>query len=294
MVVTDYLRTTNSPSIVVPPFLTGPLGLVPSTKVYIGLIETGAGGDLIIRPFRQGHNLMQLSCTTHDQPGVLVRLIEAITALGVNIVNADSTAINHLNRHQCELILDWTGSKYPDRCLSNASLERHYRDYQGIVPVTVERNVALFNSIVENCADVLEVHEVNGVQVPLLTLREIDSPKDLEMQGPVTISRHSVRSFHIEIPVPIPLLTRLCLKSGIRKDEGLHYILLAETASRTLRAFFPSTELLPRLVHVAFGHLDAPGVLTAILRTLASASFSTLTSLVPKEQGCQKYSGSPS
>src|SRR5689334_19608462 len=111
MYVVDFLRKTKESSLIVPPFHTGQLGLLPETDVYVSLMEGRPGIEVVIRPFQSnGGNLTHVACTMYDQPGVVRRLVDAVSELGVNIVNLVSCAIDHLERQAVDMVIDWTGS----------------------------------------------------------------------------------------------------------------------------------------------------------------------------------------
>src|SRR5688500_2437637 len=120
MPVLDYPRwtgpATDGLSIVVPPFHTGGLGLVPKPELRLALHlphTHSSHGELLaaiqVTPFHSEHHKMfRLQCILHDRPGVVGTLLEAISHHNVNIIKQDSCQINAGNHHYVGLILDWT------------------------------------------------------------------------------------------------------------------------------------------------------------------------------------------
>lgn len=119
MLVIDYLRHTESNSIVIPPFHRGHLGFVPGTPVSVALMTEPApkkyGCEVFITPFSSHtSNLFKLSCTLRDEPGAVDRVVAAVSSMNLNIVLQESACINHLCHHVANLMLDWTQSEHPE------------------------------------------------------------------------------------------------------------------------------------------------------------------------------------
>jgi len=100
MIVLDYLKTTKDDKLVIPPFQTGHLGLLPDTEVHACLLapaqEQVKHAEVLISPYApQPDSLARLSCTMRDQPGVVERLVRAITDLEVNIDSQESSGVNY-------------------------------------------------------------------------------------------------------------------------------------------------------------------------------------------------------
>jgi ACT domain-containing protein len=285
MLILGYPNRTVGSSIVIPPFHTGHLGFVPETEVQIYLkvpyTEGATNCEIVITPYESNtENIMQLSCTMKDQPGVVGRLINVIASMKINIVSLASSGIDYLNSHRVDMILDWSTSEaYQRNVPSSQSVQRHYRDYHSIFPINIQRYVELFERIIENCESVLALDSVAGISLPMITLRPISAPGPVRHIGVVTVKHHPLKPLHAEIELPTTLINRLKAKLKTT-DESLLYILLSETETRTLRAFFPRPDIIPRIVHLGFYHFDMPGALSTILGPLARANFNILTSLL--------------
>jgi len=48
-----------------------------------------------------------LTCTLHDNVGVVGKLVDALSELNVNIVTQESSALNYQNDHIVGMVLDW-------------------------------------------------------------------------------------------------------------------------------------------------------------------------------------------
>jgi MinD superfamily P-loop ATPase len=152
MLVLDYPKMTKDGSITIPPFHTGHLGFVPETPVHMYLTHSQRKGakeysELLVTPFQRNvGEMLRLSCIMEDRPGVVERLIDAISDLNVNIVTEESASINHLNHHLVSMIVDLSSSYLPRSEPTETSI-RDYGDYRGIVPLNDTRAVELFESI---------------------------------------------------------------------------------------------------------------------------------------------------
>jgi len=133
MIVLDYLKNCMSSSIIVPPFHTGHLGFLPDTEVQAYLMAPHARGatncEVLITPFQpSAGNMMELSCTMEDEPGVVGGVVDAASDLRINIVSLETSGIDHLNKHRLHMILDWSPSKYARAFPSSPNVQQHYRN----------------------------------------------------------------------------------------------------------------------------------------------------------------------
>src|SRR5262249_36792348 len=93
------------------------------------------------------------------------------------------------------------------------------------------------------------------------------------------------RKLYKPVLIDLPRDAYAFLKENLSfADERLHYILLSEADTRTLRAVFPKPETFRNMLYVGFFHNDEPGGLAAILRPLAAAGFNILTSLIRRDK----------
>jgi hypothetical protein len=66
-----------------------------------------------------------------------------------------------------------------------------------------------------------------------------------------------------------------------RDEEGsLHYILVSDIESKTLRVFIPRRGREKRMVHLGFVHKNLPGALCAITDFIAASQLSIVSGLV--------------
>jgi hypothetical protein len=197
MLVLGYLSHLNQNALRIPPFHTGHLGLLPDTEVNLYLVAPNTAHsvscELLVSPVnRKPDSLTQITCVMEDKPGVVSHLIEAVSDLKLNIICQESSSINHMNHHLVELLVDWSTSSFSDdKADSFDSTQRDYRNYSSIFPVRSRRSMALFDSIVAHCADVIVF---DGNQ-PRLAFRTIPIPNNESTHGTTTIERDSKSVF---------------------------------------------------------------------------------------------------
>lgn len=286
MDILDYLKRAKGPIITIPPFHTGHLGFVPDTEVYVYLaIPPNPGStncEVVVTPYESTmDNIMQFNCTMRDQPGVVNRLVDVIAERNINIASLETVSIRQFDHHRATMILNWStaGEKYSRHIPSSQKTQLGYWDYHSIFPVNDERYVELFERIIESCSDVLVWENVAGKQLPVMNMRPIAPPALMSNIGLVAVKRHPVRKQHVQLELPPTLLKRLAASLGV-DGQSLHYMLVSETTTRTLRILFPRPEIIPRVVHLGFYHSDIPRALSVILGPLARANFNILTSLL--------------
>jgi predicted amino acid-binding ACT domain protein len=284
MIVLDYLKWTKNNMILVPPFHTGHLGLVPDTTVQVGLIAFPTGGDhceLIVTPYELSADKAYVHCTMKDQPGVVQRLLEAVSLLNINIDLQESSAIDRLNYHSVNLLIDWSSSQLRSRDSTRPQRQR-YAAWQSHFPLGEERYVRLFESIVAHCGHLIVWDEESYPPRPQLFIRPLGGHQ-VKPHANAKVQRHDkLHSYHVTIPIPDEVLGTLHNRLGTQVDRDLPYVLLSETDERVLRVFFPRLQLVDSLVHLGFYHRDLPGALSTITHLLAEQQFNIITSLVRK------------
>lgn len=291
MIVLGYLSSAKSNVILIPPFHTGHLGLVPDTEVQIYLLAPTTEAtesincELLITPIqRKEGRLCQISCLMDDKPGVVSHLIDAIYGTGLNIISQESSSINHLHHHFVTLLADWSSSPYPtDEKRSLLSTQRRFQDYASLFPIGSLRSVKLFENIVAQCCDVMAWDETASPPVPRLSIRTIGINAREDYKTTAKISRSKDRKFTSEFEIPSNIASQVRQRLGIAGDAPLAYLLLSDTEDRTLRIFFPKPQVVSKTVHVGFHHNDLPGALSAIMSLVARADFNILTSLLRKK-----------
>jgi acetolactate synthase small subunit len=292
-IVLDYIKRLIGRNILIPPFH-GHLGFLPDTEVWVYLMSpnsTGPACEVLITPYElQPENIMLLSCTLKDGPGAVNQLVGVIAGMGINIVSLETSVINHLNHHRVNMTLDWsTSEKFPRRVPSSQKVQRTFWNYSTNLPIDDQRCVELFQRVVEECRHSLVWEERAGKEFPSISLLPVSTP-DVNAFGVVTVKRHqnepadaeskpAKRQLHTEIELPMALFQKLGIKLKTN-GEPLNYILLSETETRTLRVLFPRPDIVPRIVHLGFYHLNIPGALSVILGPLARAKFNILHCLV--------------
>jgi hypothetical protein len=313
MLVLDSLRQTTKFEIEIPPFHTGHLGFVPNTTVHVGFLARRAQGaspcELIVTPYQQSRgDLTLLECTLRDEPGVVRKVIEVVSAFHINIVLQNSLSIDYQQRHHVSLLLDWSQSNYPnsEHQASTLRTRRIYAPYAALFPLEDMRYVALFEAIVANCLHDLHFDNVGHALLPAVRLTPVLLPYAQE-PAPATIrskplkgresttsneeraeSRASGGSAEKAEPksltkvfaIPENLRDPVRLSRGLQRKEPLSYIIASETESKMLRVLFPDPKKVNAVIHVGIHHQNHAGALDAILKAVHGAGFNIWTSLL--------------
>jgi len=287
MIVLDYLRPLENNTLVVPPFHSGHLGFVPDTEVFVGMIADHVTGEspceLIITPFDPSPYMTKLVCTMRDEPGVVGRLVRAVSKLGINIVTQESSSLHRLKYHRVNMILNWKTTSFEDpNKLSSLADQIRYRKFVGAVPTHLHYYLILFESIIEHCGDFLWFNKFGQDPMPALSLTPLSnwtgSLAQLQFEDRVPLQRS--KKFRVNIPLPKETLAALNQRLKLPSKEKPYYLLASDTESKTLRAFFPTLEGRKRLVHLGFSHQDEPGALAVLLEMIRRANFFVVTSLL--------------
>lgn len=286
MIVLDYLKKTIGDSICVPPFHTGHLGLLPNTEVSIGLMtlpETHHHCELVITPYNpSASDMAHVHCIMRDMPGVVQRLIDAVSLLDMNIITQESSAINQLNHHSVDLLIDWSSSRFADLGDSELAQQHRYSPYQSLFPHKSALYVLLFESIIAHCGNVLVWDSKKNSGLPHVSIRQlVGQHSQAHTSAKVERETEPGHKLHSRITIPSNILGHLHNRLGTSPHQQLHYAILSETENRTLRVFFPEPRLVARIVHLGFYHRDRPGALAGITKLLAH-DFNILTSLLRK------------
>ena len=286
MIVLDYVKNTDDLTIVVPPFHTGHLGFIPGTEVSVGIMAPYITGpthcEVVISPFHQDIDQMaRISCTMKDDIGVVGRLVNSISSLGINIATQESSAINHLNHHTVNLLVDLSTSDMK-RENTKESVIRLYSPYESLFPLHDNRYVNIFESIIAHCAEVIVWKDVLGKHLPYLQMSPLSNPK-LHGRPTAKIDRVTGTPYHVKIKIPESVSSKIRNHLRLQGENSIHYMLLSDTDERNLRVFFPTPNIIGCLIHVGFYHNDLPGVLSEIIDAVAISRFNILTSLLRKE-----------
>jgi acetolactate synthase small subunit len=278
----------NGASITVPPFHTGHLGFVPGTPVRIGLVNESAGGphrEVVVTPFKKDpRDLAVVTVAMRDQPGVVARLVGAVAVLGLNIEVLESSSIKSLDNHSVTLLVDLsspsgTGSS-DDRTPTAA--RRLYQGYDSVFPVGNLACMYLFESIVAHCADILEWRTIAGERFPDIEIRGYPENRTHRDYVVRTLVADEKRKLHALIDLPNEIVNGL--RQVVSSDGQLEYLVVSDTTTRALHAYFMHPGQAKQVFHVGFFHDDVPGALATILALLREAQFNILTSLVRKQE----------
>jgi ACT domain-containing protein len=295
LLVLGYARTTNvkEASITVPPFHTGHLGFVPDTPVRISLVDPPMGGlhrEVVVTPFNKDvRDLAAITVAMRDEVGVVARLVGAVAALGINIEVLESSSIKLLDNHSVTLLVDLSGASLPTGTeislpapgsLTPTAIRRLYQGYDSVFPVRDFVCMHLFESIVAHCADVIDWKTISGEPFPDIDIRRYPQRR-LSTFVVEPLVRVEGRPLHVKIDLPKAITHRL--RHVLGADGQFEYLLVSDTTTRALHAFFLHPDFARRILHVGFVHDDVPGALATILDLLREAEFNILTSLVRKE-----------
>ncbi len=198
---------------------------------------------------------MLLTAILRNEPPVeITRIMEPVSALGINIVNAFSSVIDDLQEQHVCMVLDWSTSKDHARKRPAAPSDRRkYRDYHSVFPILVDRYVKLFEAIQRSCGAHISKRP-DGSILPMLALEEIANPPNLLPCGTPEVERYIEgprKRFYVKVALPAFLLAKLRISLEVDEDERLRYYLLSDTRTRTLRAFFPRHETTHDSIHLA-------------------------------------------
>ncbi len=275
-------------SITVPPFHTGHLGFVPGTPVRIGLVNESPDGphrEVVVTPFKKDpRDLAVVTVAMRDQAGVVARLVGAVAALGLNIEVLESSSIKLLDNHSVTLLVDLSGASgsVSPGDLTPTAARRLYQGYDSVFPVGDLACMCLFESIVAHCADIIEWRVIAGELFPDIEIRSYPDDRTLRDFVVQPLVADEDRALHARIDLPNEITNGL--RAVVSADGQLEYLLVSDTTTRALHAFFMHPELARRVFHVGFFHDDVPGALATILALLREAQFNILTSLVRKQQ----------
>ncbi len=292
MLVLGYAKATdaNAPVIEVPPFHTGHLGFVPETPVRVGLVKESFDvphREVVVTPFNKDtRDLAIITVAMPDGAGMVARLVGAVAALGFNIEVLESSSIKQLDNHSVALLVQLSpppGGKTVED-VTPLPVRRLYQGYDSVFPVENLACVSLFESIVAHCADILEwkTPVADMQRLPEIEIRRYPDRRTLSdfVVQPLVAAKD--KKLHARIDLPSEIANGL--RPVVSADGQLEYLLVSDTTTRALHAFFMEPELARHVFHVGFFHDDVPGALATILALLREAEFNILTSLVRKQQ----------
>ena len=287
MIILDYLKETDDLSILIPPYHTGHLGLIPETEVIVGFMAPWTSGpahcEVVVSPFNQDpQHMSAISCTMKDDIGVVGKLVSAISRFGVNVASQESSSINHLNHHTVNLIVDLSTSQLAEE-KTKESIIRLYSRFDNLFPLHDFRYVLLFESIMAHCGDLIVWEDFLGRDLPRLTIKPLSNPKINKKQQTAVVEKVASKPYRVKLRLPENMCSMIRNTLRNSADQSIGYMLLSDTDERNLRIVFLTREIARSLVHVGFYHNDVPGALAEIMQAVASSRFNILTSLVRKK-----------
>lgn len=295
MFVIDYLKYSDSNRIIVPPFHSGHLGLLPkSADQHIALLRSASsptGCELCITPYEcELQYLFRLKCVLQEKRGVVNKLLRAIAALGINILSWESATLESNGGHGVFMLLDWSTTASPEKVPLPKNLQGlFFPRLSGILPVNDLRYIRLLRQILGQCADVLlwDYDRDTGTAVPRLRLNEIEEWRVIQTRGSIELSKASERKIRLDdAGVAFEIDSRVAAEARMAtardQNDRLHYILVSDIESKTLRVFIPRRGREKRMIHLGFSHKNLPGALCAVTDVIAASQLSIVSGLVRK------------
>ena len=252
MFVIDYLKKSTSNRIVVPPFHSGHLGLLPrSANQHIALLQSAtspAGCELCITPYeRELEYLFRLKCVLQEKRGVVNKLLRAIAAMGINILSWESATLESNGGHGVFMLLDWSTTTSPERVALPKNLQGlFFPRLSGIIPPNDLRYVRLLRQILAQCADVMlwDMEPDSNTAIPRLRLNEFEESRVIATRGSTQLGKATERTIRLDdagVAFEIDPRVAADARMATARDESdpLHYILVSDIESKTLRVFIP-------------------------------------------------------
>jgi len=158
-----------------------------------------------------------------------------------------------------------------------------------MIPANDLRYVRLLRQILAQCADVMlwDKEPDSNTAIPRLRLNEFEESRVIATRGSTQIAKASDRTIRLDdAGVAFEIDPRVAVEARMAtaRDEGdpLHYILVSDIESKTLRVFIPRRGREKRMVHLGFSHKNLPGALCAITEIIAASQLSIVSGLVRK------------
>src|SRR6185312_549470 len=191
-----------------------------------------------------------------------------------------------LDNHSVTLLVQLSGPPggRSSEDLTPTPVRRLYQGYDSVFPVENLACMCLFESIVAHCADIIEWNPpVADMRLPDIEIRRYPDRRTLSDFVVQPLVAATDKKLHARIDLPSEIANGL--RPVVSRDGELEYLLVSDTTTRALHAFFMQPELARKVFHIGFFHDDVPGALATILTLLREAEFNILTSLVRKQQG---------
>ncbi len=286
MIVLDYLKKLKNNQIIIPPFHTGHLGLLPDTQVKLGIfspyVSDPSHCELIISPYDPTRELAILRCTMRDKIGVVKKLVDALSSLRINIISEESSAIDHQSYHTLNLLIDISRADFDGKKTHNWTINKFNR-YSYVLPLNDERYVKIFETVIAFCGDAILWKSVAGekrIQLYVSPLETTSLQNNSVSKVSTTGKGHVVS---IELNEDVINSIKEILQCPPNQEDSLSYILLSDTKERKLRVYFPKLKTVSKLIHIGMHHKDTSGALSSIFDLLARSNFNIITGLLRKK-----------
>ena len=297
MFVIDFLQNAASDRLLVSPFHSGHLGLMPGTEMTATLPQSthdGHGCEICVTPYQHPLDcLFRLKCILREQAGVVYRLLRAISALDINILSWESATLESKSGHGVYMLLDWGTTTRPRPISMPPNISNmFFPQLSGIVPPNDLRYLILLRQIMGQCGDVILWTSEFGDSspaLPRLALSNFDETRraatlgDVRVHRPQEDKKAKLAGSGVVLEVSPRVLSETRIATGREGDSPLHYILLSDIESKTLRIFVPRRGRERRMIHLGFSHKNKPGALCGITKLIAHSGLSIISGLVRKK-----------
>lgn len=164
------------------------------------------------------------------------------------------------------------------------------------MPADDYRYFLLYERLISFCGDLLDWRpsRVPGREIPSISIVPFE-PRRHFVEGQSLVQSNKKTQDYIQadpenkkasgcsIQIPEKILDRVRESTRYSPHEAIPYIIVSDTSSRTLRAFFLHNGMKEKIVHVAFSHRNHAGALATITSLLAESKFNILTSILRRE-----------
>lgn len=289
MIVLDFPRKLDlkDNEIIISPFHTGHLGLLPGTKVAVRTIspigETRSHCELIITPYESTNNLAIIRCTMKDEIGVVKKLVNALSKLKINIITEESTSTNYQINHTINMLVDlsdFTSEEEKKQDKRYQQVKQKYAAYDYVFPINDARFLKIFETIMAFCGDCISWKHQNGYSRLQLYIAPVENRAVNEQYEEATIC--AAGNNMTKITIPPRAFKEVRNKLSPKSDEKIKYVIFSDTKERKLRVYFPKLDSLKNLIHLGIYHNDIYGAMSAIFDLLAKAKFNIVTGLLRK------------
>jgi hypothetical protein len=304
MFIIGYLDRISDNRLRIPDYHTGHLGFVPGTTVLsVGPARDRLPGDdrpnsetsaeLVITPFNLQNSIYRVTCRFIEGQGIVNRFVALLAQLRISILSLETASVSLSRFHVISATIDISPNEvfaYLNREVPEDKLIQfrhllwslHADDY-------IAFNLALH--IVQSCHDVLSwSNKREHLAVPDISISPLTGglgrTEIYNMGSRLTIERglfaKDSKRPSTFVTLPSDTLGLIRYEIGEQVHRSIHFIMVSETYSRSLRIKFINSDRVANLMQVGFRTTDEAGALNAITEALRQANFNIIVSLTRK------------